>query len=138
MMPVGYVYILSNRTLPGLLKIGYTTHVVEDRAAELSASTGVVDAFQVEYWQLTAAADEVERRVHERFNGSRVNKKREFFDVDIDEAIEEIERHVKPPPDNFRRTPPKAAANGMHECRRCGHRYKKEPGKLFLCPACGF
>lgn len=89
-MPLGYVYILTNPTHPGLLKIGYTSDLVDARAASLSSSTGVLDDFQVEYWCLTLSANEVERLVHEVFEEFRVNKRREFFQVDLDAAIAEI------------------------------------------------
>ena len=37
---VGRVYVLSNKAVPGLLKIGYTMNTVEGRVKELSGSTG--------------------------------------------------------------------------------------------------
>ena len=134
-MVVGYVYILSNPAHPGLLKIGFTTHSVESRAAELSSSTAVVAPFVVEYWHLSAAADDVERRVHERFKGQRENKKREFFRVVLDDAIDEIEKHVKAPPTKFRRLPASASKSGLHECNRCGYRWAKDFVNMW-CPKC--
>jgi hypothetical protein len=128
-MTVGYVYILSNPLFPGLLKIGYTTDTVKERAADLSG-TGVPMAFEVEYWCLTAGADEVERRVHEKFAACRENKRREFFRLDIDDAIAEIERLVVDPPRIFRRLPSRQLS-----CSKCGHRFD-DFGKDF-CPACG-
>jgi rubrerythrin len=143
-MAVGYVYILSNPAIPGLLKIGFTTHAVENRAAELSASTAVVTPFVVEYWHLTAAADDVERRVHEHFKNHRENKKREFFRVDLDHAIDEINRHLQAPPVKYRRLPPPAAKpppsatkSGLPTCRRCGYNFAKDIANMF-CPKCGY
>ena len=46
----GYVYILSNSGMPGLLKIGRTTRSVGDRVAELNSATGVPAPFAVEAW----------------------------------------------------------------------------------------
>ncbi len=40
-MIVGHIYILMNPTMPGYLKIGMTTRSPEERARELSNSTGV-------------------------------------------------------------------------------------------------
>ena len=136
-MAVGYVYIFSNSAYPGLLKIGYTTHTVESRAAELSASTGVLAPFVVEYWHLSAEADDVERLVHEHFKAQRESPKREFFRVDLDTAIDEIEKHLKTPPTKFRRLPPARASDGLRTCNRCGHRWVKDFVNMF-CPKCGF
>lgn len=136
-MPVGYVYILSNQAYPGLLKIGYTTHDVVARAAELSAATGVAGPFEVEYWHLTAEAEDVEREVHEHFKAVRVNQKREFFRVEIDYAIEQLERRIKAPLVSFRKTPPARTPEVLHSCTRCGHRYAKDHFVNMFCPKCG-
>ena len=44
---MNYVYILSNESMPGLLKIGYTSCDPRKRAAELF-TTGVPEPFRVE------------------------------------------------------------------------------------------
>jgi hypothetical protein len=124
-MPTGYVYILSNPTYPELLKIGHTSDDVSERAGSLSSATGVLAPFQIEYWCLTLNAQAVERRVHEKFKSVRENKKREFFKVDLDEAIREIEQHVADPPKSFRRAPPRehtkvTPAKRCFSCRREG------------------
>ena len=41
----GYVYILSNPAMPGLLKIGYTERDVQERVKELS-NTGIPSPFE--------------------------------------------------------------------------------------------
>jgi hypothetical protein len=46
--PAGYVYLLSNPAMPGLVKIGQTTRTVKERVAELSAHTGVAAPFVIE------------------------------------------------------------------------------------------
>lgn len=45
----GYVYILINPSLEGLIKVGKTTKSPEERAKELSASTSVPTSFIVVY-----------------------------------------------------------------------------------------
>ena len=47
--PIGRVYVLSNKAMPGLVKIGYTYGAVESRVSELSSATGVPIAFQIEF-----------------------------------------------------------------------------------------
>ena len=48
-MEEGYVYILSNDSLNGLLKIGSTTFGAEKRAKQLSYTTALPSPFIVEY-----------------------------------------------------------------------------------------
>ena len=44
----GYVYVLSNPSIPGIVKIGMTERDVPARALELSASTGVPEPYDVD------------------------------------------------------------------------------------------
>ena len=136
-MPVGYVYVLSNPEHPGLFKIGYTTDPVEARAATLSASSGVLAPFLIEYWRLTLQANEIENIVHAKFKSSRKNPKREFFSVNLDEIIAEIEKHVTEPPIKFRRESPKSKVDTRYVCKRCGHKFERAKNHTF-CPKCGY
>jgi hypothetical protein len=47
-MSVGYIYILSNPAMQGLLKIGVTSRDVRERVTQLSAATGVPKPFEIE------------------------------------------------------------------------------------------
>ncbi|HDY7694945.1 TPA: GIY-YIG nuclease family protein [Vibrio vulnificus] len=86
-MAAGYVYILSNELMPGLLKIGLTRRSPEERARELSSSTGIPIDFQVEYEVYAPNAKLLERTMHTRLDRYRVNHKREFFKLGMTEAI---------------------------------------------------
>lgn len=89
----GFVYILTNPSMPGLIKIGKTRlDRVEDRAAQLH-STGVPDAFEVAYACRTNDPDAVERVMHEAFGPRRVNGRREFFQVAPQQAIAVLSLH---------------------------------------------
>ena len=79
-MNVGYIYILSNPMMPGLIKIGITSREVRQRAAELSSTTGVPAPFEVEYYCLTSSPEEVEVNVHKHFASHRAPG-REFFAI---------------------------------------------------------
>ena len=48
----GWIYILSNKTMPGLFKIGHTKNNPEERAKEISRAAGVPVPFEVE-WALS-------------------------------------------------------------------------------------
>lgn len=75
------VYVLTNPTMPGLIKIGRTTNL-EQRVKSLSSDTGVPLPFEVFYACSVRDADEVERALHNAFGDHRINPKREFFEID--------------------------------------------------------
>ncbi len=93
----GFVYILLNPSFVDQVKIGQTTRTSEKRATELSRPTGVPSPFIVVYDELVSDVDEVEARMHRRFEGFRVQRNREFFRVPMRDAIkalqEEASRH---------------------------------------------
>ena len=83
----GSIYILLNASMPKLLKIGKTTKSPEDRAAELSVSTGVPTPYHVAHYVLVDDCDLVEREVHKRLEAYRINDRREFFSVPLRTAL---------------------------------------------------
>lgn len=92
---IGRVYVLSNKAMPGLLKIGYTMNTVEGRVKELSSATGVPSELIIEYQVECRDAAGVEALVHESFNLSRHNNSREFFSISLSDAVEVIRKHAK-------------------------------------------
>lgn len=85
------VYILESESMPDMIKIGYTKGDPIDRAYALSKSTGVPTPFNVVYSYSCFNGERIEKEVHKHFKKQRVNKQREFFYVDIDEAAQIIE-----------------------------------------------
>lgn len=87
----GSVYILSNPSMKGLLKVGFTTGPVSRRAAELSGVSGVPTAFREE-WSMPVVGNPraVEQRAHALLAGRRHGK--EFFEVGVEEAREACQR----------------------------------------------
>ena len=96
-MEEGYVYILSNDSLNGLLKIGSTTFGAEKRAKQLSYTTALPTPFTVVYEIYVRHYIEFEKAIHRKLDSYRVNPKREFFAVSIDKAIEVIDHEKKKP-----------------------------------------
>lgn len=88
-MSRGFVYILTNPSMPGLVKIGKTIRSVEGRAHELY-QTGVPSPFKVEYYVQAPDCHELELTVHRRLSGKRASDAREFFALPVDEAKEVI------------------------------------------------
>jgi hypothetical protein len=62
-MEQGWIYVLVNSSLPGLVKVGRTSRSTQERVAELSAATGVptpfVLAFDQEFEDCVAAEQSV-------------------------------------------------------------------------------
>jgi hypothetical protein len=85
----GYVYFLSNPSMPeDMLKIGMTKHSPEERARALSNNTSVPIPFKVEFAFQVAELSRAEYTVHNALSEYRVSDKREFFQIDIINAVE--------------------------------------------------
>ena len=63
---IGYVYILENDAMPGLIKIGKTSRDSVERARELSATTGVPTPFKVAFELSSEEYEKLEREMHNR------------------------------------------------------------------------
>ncbi|EPL6464383.1 MULTISPECIES: GIY-YIG nuclease family protein [Morganellaceae] len=85
-MVPGYVYILINPSMPGLIKIGRTLRDSNMRARELS-STGVPTPFQVAFELFADQHESLEAEMHLKLTDFRVNPSREFFRYPLDKAI---------------------------------------------------
>lgn len=85
----GYIYLLVNPSMPGLVKVGRTGQPPSRRATALGGATGVPTPFEVVFEVLVpdqrAAEAYVHRALEER--GCRVSGNREFFAVQPDEVI---------------------------------------------------
>lgn len=86
----GWVYILSNESMPGLLKVGFTKNLPESRAQELY-QTGLPYPFVVEYKVYTSNPYAIEQRAHRKLVEYRVAKNREFFCCDLFIAIKAVD-----------------------------------------------
>ena len=88
----GWIYIMSNPAMPGLLKVGFTMKHPSQRAQELNG-TGVPLPFKVEWKKLVTSPKALESRIHRDLEQYRV-KKREFFRCDLLLVIAVAERHI--------------------------------------------
>jgi hypothetical protein len=86
-MSVGYVYVMSNVSMPGLLKIGYTERPIEERLQEANQpNTWIPTPFSLELSKFVDQPQKKEATLHKIFNAFRVNPKREFFRVEIEQV----------------------------------------------------
>lgn len=90
-MQEGYLYVLSNEAMPGLVKIGRTERQPETRARELR-TTGVPHSFKLEFSIRVSDSAVAEEQVHRLLSerGARTSGDREFFYLSIAEAIDAV------------------------------------------------
>jgi len=84
------VYLLTNPTMPDLVKIGRTTDL-EARLRQLSTHSGVPVPFECFYACEVANSVKVEKALHDAFGDHRVNSRREFFRLNPDRAVAILE-----------------------------------------------
>jgi hypothetical protein len=84
----GWVYVISNEAMPGLLKVGFSTKDPHLRARELS-HTGSPRPYIVEYDALVRAPRETEQLIHKALRGQRDGK--EWFRCTLDQAVAAIQ-----------------------------------------------
>ncbi|MEL6790433.1 MAG: GIY-YIG nuclease family protein [Pseudomonadota bacterium] len=85
----GWIYCLVNPSLPGLVKIGFTTGPVETRMAQLDG-TATPEPFRLmgKWRSANVAVDE--RRIHRALAKYRVRHNREFFALEGKDARHKI------------------------------------------------
>lgn len=84
------VYILVNKDMPGLIKIGHTSGTAGERARKLSQSTSVPSPFEVVHEILCDQAKQLERTMHTQLAQYR-RPRREFFECSVEYAISLLE-----------------------------------------------
>ena len=85
-MSEGIVYVLTNPAMPRIVKIGRTGKKIGARLSDLY-TTGVPLPFECEYAARVKDQNEVESAFHLAFGPYRVNPKREFFNIEPEQAI---------------------------------------------------
>lgn len=87
-MPIrGWVYVITNKAMPGLIKVGYSTKDPHLRAGELN-HTGSPHPYSVEYDVLVRNPKDIESKIHSSLSNKREGK--EWFRCSAIEAIETI------------------------------------------------
>ena len=95
----GWVYVLTNEAMPGLVKVGCTSKTPEIRAEELSGETSAPGPFAVAYAAFVSSHKQVETIIHRElkaagFHHTPEKPKKEFFKCDPLDAIECIRKNV--------------------------------------------
>jgi len=90
----GWVYILSTRESPKILKIGRTDRSVSERVREINSATGILVPWAARRTYRVRNASEAEAEIHRRLGEYRIRKDREFFEVPIGRAVEIINDYL--------------------------------------------
>lgn len=98
----GMVYVLTNPSLPGQVKVGATTRTGEHRRNELSRATGIPTEFEIAFEAAFADVWGAERAAHVHLAHYRVNSNREFFRCDVATAVQVV-KHLAGLESNDRR-----------------------------------
>lgn len=130
-MTKGFVYILSNAGMPGLLKIGFSTKVPTERAAELN-TTGVPSPFDVEYYCLIEEPATLEAAVHKALSSNRHTGDREFFRLSLAAAIQAVEQRAPFREHTWCKSPSLRPRPPSVSCHGCGASYVTAQ----YCPKC--
>jgi len=87
-----WVYVLVNKSIPGICKIGMTTTSVNQRVKEINSATGVITPWFPVFKYKCINSRILEQAIHQRLEslGHRVNPKREGFEISSKLAIEII------------------------------------------------
>jgi hypothetical protein len=84
-----WVYVLVNKTIPGICKIGMTTTSVTQRVQEINSATGVITPWFPVFKYKCINSRVLEQAVHQHLEGlgHRINPKREGFEIESNIAI---------------------------------------------------
>jgi len=85
-----YIYVLTNESMPDLVKIGHTNRDIEQRIKELD-NTSTPLPFQCFYAAEVRDAKIVETKLHRIFSDKRIRTNREFFRIDPNQVKEAIQ-----------------------------------------------
>ena len=87
-MEYGIVYLLTNPYMPGLVKIGMTKQEDLDKRMKELYTTGVPVPFECQFACKVNNKDcaKIEKALHTAFDPQRVNKNREFFRINVEQA----------------------------------------------------
>jgi hypothetical protein len=141
MLIKGWVYVLTNPGIPGLVKIGFSTKDPALRVRELS-TTGVPHEYEIAFDAMVDGPSEVEAKVHTLLKAAHESK--EFFRATpataataILEAVKSLGRQVHL--QNYRHEQMKAdpvsfLPTGWIACRNCGA--PRSPGDDTACSRC--
>ncbi|CAO3350903.1 GIY-YIG nuclease family protein [Azospirillum palustre] len=108
----GWLYALTNPMHPpDLLKVGLSTRAPSERAAELSADTGVPMPYTVAHAVYVLDCGLAEDRMHDLLRDRRLVRGREFFTIPLADYVAAVDRLLCDAPELAPRMTPNTPAN---------------------------
>ncbi len=142
----GWVYIIVNKAIKDLIKIGYSSKDPSIRASDFEG-TGVPHKYRVVYDALVDDPYQIEQLVHSDLK--RFNEDKEWFNCSVHQGIESIRRNAPKihletfdKEISFEIEIPKKDKKNLKTCKLCkGHGQIKLQQGFFsvmqVCPDCG-
>lgn len=90
----GWIYILSTREQPDILKIGMTRRTVAQRVKEINSATGVLIPYAARRVFRVHDAFQAEKDIFKILSHKRIRADREFFKLSFSEAVSLIENYL--------------------------------------------
>ncbi len=90
----GWVYILSTRESPNILKIGMTTRSVSQRVKEINSATAVLHPLSARAVYRVRNASAAESEIFRVLAAYRIRQDREFFEIPFTQATKAIRAYI--------------------------------------------
>ena len=91
----GFIYVMkSPLQAKNVFKVGITQRTTQERADELSSSSGVPGKIYVMHEWSVGDCISAEREIHEQLSEYRVDPRREFFEAPLDYIVSVIEKTI--------------------------------------------
>lgn len=90
----GWVYILSTRKSPNILKIGMTTRSVSQRVREINSATAVLHPLSARAVYRVRNASTAESEIFQVLAAYRIRQDREFFEIPFVQATKAIRAYI--------------------------------------------
>ena len=83
----GYIYILENKSQPGICKIGYTDRAPQDRVREINGATGVIVPWYISNAFPCKSPASIESLVHSALSDYWLNKEGFAITLPLAESV---------------------------------------------------
>lgn len=90
----GWLYVLSTRESPNILKIGMTTRSVSQRVKEINSATGILHPLSARAVYRVRNASAAEADIFQVLASYRIRQDREFFEISFFQATKAIREYI--------------------------------------------
>lgn len=96
----GWIYCMSNESMPGIFKVGMTIRTPEERLTEANSSDTwrPPTEYEIAYSVRVTDAFDIETQIHKQLDDYRIHPRREFFRAPLETIKELMNRFKRPEP----------------------------------------